>query len=126
MGKNLEIGRKGEILAAQYLQNRGYTILHINWRAGKTQNEKGEIDIVAQKQGTLHFVEVKSRTNSHFQGDFAPANAMHRKKNATLARVAEKYIEINEIDQIIQFDLITVNFLPNNSHSISYLANVLR
>ena len=55
---NLTTGKIGESLATRYLQNKGFKILHKNYRHGKT-----EIDIIAEKQKKIHFIEVKTRTS---------------------------------------------------------------
>lgn len=51
-----EIGRKAEIAASVYLEMRGYKIIERNWRRPRC-----EIDIIASKDGVVHFVEVKYR-----------------------------------------------------------------
>lgn len=59
-----ETGRKAEAAVADYLSAQGYKILEQNWRTRWC-----EIDIVAQRDKTTHFVEVKYRkTNSHGDG----------------------------------------------------------
>ena len=49
-------GRQGEEAAARWLLDHGFTLLHRNWRQGHY-----ELDIVAARKGTLHFIEVKTR-----------------------------------------------------------------
>ena len=49
-------GEKGEILARQYLKKNNYKILQTNYK-----NKIGEIDIIAEKNGKICFVEVKER-----------------------------------------------------------------
>ena len=56
-------GRLGEETAARWLLDHGFTLLHRNWRQGHY-----ELDIVAARKGTLHFIEVKTaspRRNRH-------------------------------------------------------------
>ena len=54
-------GRQGEEAAARWLLDHGFTLLHRNWRQGHY-----ELDIVAARKGTLHFIEVKTpRRNRH-------------------------------------------------------------
>jgi putative endonuclease len=53
-----ETGRKAEKAAATYLEMRGFRIIERNWRRPNC-----EIDIIAEKQGTVHLVEVKYRVN---------------------------------------------------------------
>jgi putative endonuclease len=51
-----EIGRKAEAAARVYLEMRGFKIIEQNWR-----RPRAEIDIIAQKDGVVHFIEVKYR-----------------------------------------------------------------
>jgi len=51
-----EIGRKAEAAARAYLEMRGFKILEQNWRRPRC-----EIDIIAIKDSTIHFIEVKYR-----------------------------------------------------------------
>ena len=55
---NYSVGHEAEKRAAEYLQKLGYTIRDMNWK-----NRFCEIDIVAKKDKTLYFVEVKYRKN---------------------------------------------------------------
>ena len=61
MQKTTEIGKKGEILAKDFLIAKNYTILFMNWR-----NKHSEIDIIAQDGKMIVFVEVKSRKNNQY------------------------------------------------------------
>ena len=58
MAVHLELGKKGEDLAVEYLCDKGFNILFRNWKYGRF-----EIDIIAIKEGLLHFVEVKLRSS---------------------------------------------------------------
>jgi putative endonuclease len=51
-----ETGKKAEIAASVYLEMRGFKIIERNWRRPRC-----EIDIIAEKDGLVHFVEVKYR-----------------------------------------------------------------
>ncbi len=97
-----EKGNLGEDLAAKYLEDKGYTILKRNFHFGKT----GEIDIIAEKDGELAFVEVKYRTNHSF-GD--PLESITPKKANTLRRTAEGYLYVNKItDKPCRIDIIII------------------
>ncbi len=62
MAKHNEIGKIGEVIAADFLIKNGYTILGKNFSC-----HYGEIDIIAMKKNVLHFVEVKSVEVSDFK-----------------------------------------------------------
>lgn len=51
------IGKRGEQAAAEYLERAGYHVIDRNWHLRQC-----EIDIVASRHGTMHFVEVKYRS----------------------------------------------------------------
>jgi putative endonuclease len=57
MALHIKTGAEGENLADEWLRKRGYEILHRNWR-----HLHYEIDIIAQKDKKLHFVEVNAAT----------------------------------------------------------------
>lgn len=56
-----ELGRRGEALAAHYLESAGLRIIDRNWRC-----TVGEIDLVALEGATLVVVEVKTRSSENF------------------------------------------------------------
>lgn len=58
---NIELGRFGERMAVQYLEDNGYTIVQQNYRC-----RAGEIDIIAGKQNILSFIEVKTRRSFEY------------------------------------------------------------
>ena len=55
------IGQLGEDLAQKYLKNKSFLVIMRNFRV-----RGGEIDLVCQKSGRIHFIEVKTRTNLVF------------------------------------------------------------
>jgi putative endonuclease len=65
-----ELGRRGEDLAARFLEDAGYSIVERNWRC-----RQGEIDIVARIADTLVFVEVKTRSGLAFGHPFEAITA---------------------------------------------------
>lgn len=66
MARHNEFGKWGEDLAAKYLEERGFEILARNWR-----HERKEVDIIAQKEETLYFVEVKTRHGEEWKAEAA-------------------------------------------------------
>lgn len=102
MSYNKDIGKKGEKIAEKYLKNRGYKILERNYL------KKGsEIDIIAEKNGEIHFVEVKTRAETTFGN---PADAVSFYKKKALIHGSKIYLMENEkyFDYIISFDVLEI------------------
>jgi len=96
-------GAKGEATAVQYLQRHGYKILKQNYRY-----ERGEIDIVAEDNNELVFVEVKAR-HSHAYG--MPEESVTPKKQQQIRTVAEGYLaEHNSNERVCRFDVIAIDW----------------
>jgi putative endonuclease len=101
---HLELGRRGEILAAKYLRKHGYKILYRNFRAPRG----GEVDIICRDKSsdTLAFVEVKTRSSAKF-GD--PAYAVTPDKQHLISRGALAWLRMLENpDLIFRFDIVEV------------------
>lgn len=81
---NQTFGQWGETRAAEYLQQLGYKIRARNWRT-----KYGEIDIIAQRSGTLYFFEVKSRTAQRYG---RPGEAVTWRKRQQLLCTARSYL----------------------------------
>ncbi len=77
-------GERGEALAAKLLAKKGYEILERNYRT-----RYGEIDLVARRESTLVFVEVKTRRGTGF-GD--PLEAVTPRKRERVRMMAEQYL----------------------------------
>ena len=108
------LGARGEARAASYLEGRGYRILARNARSGGV-----EIDIVAQRRGTLVFVEVKTRS-SRYQG--APALAVDSRKCARLVRGASAWLrEQGWRGRGVRFDVIGCEPKPAGAWAITHI-----
>lgn len=112
MAKHNEIGAKGESIASKYLENKGFLIVNRNYR-----KKWGELDIVAEKDGKIHFIEVKTVSRRSFGGHFEqeinnykPEDNMHPWKIKRLSRVIQTYMleKYSKSDPNWQFDLICV------------------
>ena len=77
------LAKKGEDMATAYLKKKGYQIVERNFRRGY-----GEIDIIAVKDNTLVFIEVKTRTSNKFG---SPLEAITPWKLASLTKTAQFY-----------------------------------
>ena len=100
MAKHNEKGKIGEKLAAEYLINHGYKILHTNWRA-----KRYEVDIIAQKNETLVFCEVKYRSSNLF-GEPETFVTMQKQKN--IIKSATMYVGWNRWAGESRFDIVSV------------------
>jgi putative endonuclease len=100
MAESHNLGQKGEDLAADYLQKSGYKILFRNWKWGKN-----EIDIIAENNDFIAFVEVKTR---HDDFRMHPITAVTKEKQKSIIRAAGGYIQKFNIDKEGRFDIITV------------------
>lgn len=104
MAKHNLIGRRGEAIAVDYFQQKGYQILHKNWRKGRN-----EIDIIAFFSNAIHFIEVKTRMNHN---NTLPEFAVNRAKLKRMMIAAASYIQEMQPIQGIQFDILAITLLP--------------
>ena len=108
LSKKLALGQRGEKLAADYLERRGYEILARNWR-----RPEGELDLVVSAEGLCIFVEVRSRTGAE-RGH--PLETIDARKRARILRAARMYIdEEHPSAAIFRFDVIGVTFALDES-----------
>ena len=103
MADFLKLGERGEALAWNFLVKRGYTLLEKNYRT-----RFGEVDVIARKDGSLVFLEIKTRRN-HDYG--TPEEAVDWRKRQKLARVAQSYLQAKRLEnQAARFDVLSVNW----------------
>jgi len=100
MSFNKDLGNKGEEMAQEFLKNKGFEILETNWTY-----QRAEVDIIVQQANLLIFVEVKTRSTDYFG---RPEEAVHQKKQKLLAKAADAYLKINELEQEVRFDIIAI------------------
>ena len=100
MASHNELGEKGEELAVSHLVQKGYDILDRNWRFGRE-----EIDIVARIGQELIIAEVKTRQSDFFG---QPEASVSRSKQAHLVKAAHAYVERNDLDLEVRFDVIGI------------------
>lgn len=97
------LGRLGETEAARYLQENSFKLLHTNFRS-----KVGELDIVAKKNDTVVFVEVKSRI-----GDIRgkPYEAVTPRKISHIKRAAHAYLLQNDINNApLRIDVVSIEY----------------
>ena len=113
MAKHLELGKKGEILAKEYLEEKDYEILDENWITGKL-----EVDLIALKDKVIVFIEVKTRTGNFF-GE--PEDFVNSRKQQLLVAAADEYIYLMEHKGDIRFDIVAVLFDKKNNFTIKHI-----
>jgi len=104
----IKIGPLGESIVCRFLSKNGYTIIERNYR-----KIWGEIDIVAEKNSTVHFFEVKtvSREPNKFGGQgIRPEENLHKSKIQRLNRAIQSYLQGHNIgpDRAWQLDAALV------------------
>lgn len=117
MATHLEIGKAGEKLAEEYLVKNGFAVIHRNWRCGGHE----EIDLIATKDGKLHFVEVKYRTST-FGGP--PEAAVTKQKIRVLMRGIEQFLyRYKEYDDF-RLDVLSITQLPGKEAAYFFIEDV--
>jgi len=109
---NKVLGTLGERIAKIYLQMNGYQIIKCNFRC-----RFGEIDIIAQKNNYIHFVEVKTRTKNIVEA----RESIGREKEKHIWKTAEYFLYINRLEEIgVEFDAIEV-YIEKEQWIINYI-----
>ena len=95
------LGAWGEARAREHLLAQGFTLHASNWRC-----RDGELDLVAEVEGTLVFVEVKTRRSSAFGG---PEEAVSARKVRHLVQAALAYLDAHQLtDRDWRIDVIAI------------------
>ena len=94
------LGRWGEALAADFLRQRGYSVLAAGWRC-----RFGEIDLIAADKTYLCFVEVKLRKSAAYG---APREFVDRRKQEKLRATAQMYLSEHPTDLQPRFDVVEI------------------
>ena len=112
---NIKIGKIGQQIAVKFLKNRKYKVIaeNIYFRAG-------EIDILAEKDGILRFIEVKTRTNLKFG---FPEEGVTDIKREHLESAIDCYVAENNVDQEYVLEIISVRLdLKNKKAYLKYFS----
>lgn len=110
----LSLGQRGEMIAWNYLIGEGYKIIEKNYRC-----KIGEIDIIAQKQKRIHFVEVKTRTSEQYG---LPEESVHPVKQKKIVRIAEWYLKEKHInDAALAFSVIAILLPEHEAPNIRFI-----
>lgn len=106
-------GDKGEQLVAQYLEQDGFKIVARNY-ARRT----GEVDLIAERDQLVVFVEVKTRTHNFFD----LSEVINQSKQKRIISAAKNFIIEHKVhDKVCRFDVALIENLE--SGTISYIPN---
>ena len=121
-----KIGELGEDVASLFLMKCGFSILERNYT-----KKWGEIDIIAEKNDSLYFVEVKSKSVSSLEDvthvTNRPEDNMHPWKLKRLSRTIQSYLIHKRIGNIKwQFDLLVVYLdIDNRKARVKKVENII-
>jgi putative endonuclease len=108
------LGRRGEALAAAFLQRKGYGIIASNWRCAL-----GEIDLIASDGAALVFVEVRTRSSG---AAGSAEESVTLRKQQRLARLAEQYL--HDLEQARtpwpgpwRIDVVAIQLMPGTENA---------
>jgi putative endonuclease len=107
MARHNDIGKMGELMAAEWLKQQGYSILDLNWR-----HSYYEIDIVASRNNLLHFIEVKTRNSLAFGH---PEESISFNKFGSLMKAAEEYLYQHPSWNRVQYDVLSITNLKDKA-----------
>ncbi|MBC6109031.1 YraN family protein [Pedobacter fastidiosus] len=108
-----DLGKEGEQIAKQHLEDNGYEVLDENWVYGKA-----EIDLIVYKDGIMIFVEVKTRSSVAF-GE--PEDFVREAKQKQMELAATEYIDIMNHQNDIRFDIIAITFTKNKNYTLNHI-----
>ena len=95
-----KLGKFGEDMAVSILEKMGYRILERNFRT-----KLGEVDIIAEENKDLVFIEVKNRRNLSFG---SPQSSVNLRKQMRLVRLALVYVKMKNLRRNIRFDIFAI------------------
>ena len=107
----LDLGQRGELLAAAYLKKLGYQLVAANFSLPVGRNRRGavtnaEIDLIAYEGEVLSFVEVKTRSSDWFA---SPAANVDLRKQRQITRAARAYRRMFGLKDVrYRYDVVSV------------------
>ena len=116
-----ETGALGEEIAAKYLAEQGFSVLHRNLRIGHL-----ETDIICENGEYIVFAEVKTRRSMGAKARFGSArDAVDSKKREHLYSFAKMYLRENPTEKRPRIDLLEVYLPRGEAPKITWIKNIL-
>lgn len=127
LGKRNEIGGHGEEIAKQFLVQRKFICIAQNYL-----EKWGEIDLIMQKNGVIHFIEVKtvsyptvSALQASYTSDYRPEEQLTRQKYRKLSNTIATWIAKETYPGEYQLDLITVRLSLDSKYAeVQYFPSI--
>ena len=112
----IKSGKKGEDVAVSCLRRHGYKIIERNYRT-----KLGEIDIIADCEGCICFVEVRAKNNTAFG---FPEETILRKKQLSISKAALTYIKKFKLEnKSCRFDVVAISNIDSARPDIKLIQN---
>ncbi|MDP2864484.1 MAG: YraN family protein [bacterium] len=123
-----KIGNFGERIAERYLRNKGYKILGKNYsRKWIRGPQKGEIDVIAEKDKIISFIEVKTITSAQ-GGGYLPEDKVNFQKQKQLIKIAQDWLSEKKIplESKWQIDIMAIKIdLESKKAKIRHIQNAI-
>ncbi len=116
MYQHIDLGKKGEGLAAEWLAAKGFVILQRNWRYGRY-----EVDIIASRSKILHIIEVKSRRSSAYG---RPEESVSPQKFRNVMLGAAGWLVKYPHHQRLQYDVVAIDLRKGADPEITLFEDV--
>jgi putative endonuclease len=111
MASHIALGKKGELIAREFLLQRQYTILALNWR-----HRRREIDIIAATAECLVFFEIKTLATDLFGW---PEQHVDAAKRRHIQAAASAYMDrLPRLPPAIRFDVIAITFEKDGTYDL--------
>jgi putative endonuclease len=113
---HLSLGERGEMVAWNFLARAGYKILEKNYRC-----KIGEMDVVAEKNGRISFIEIKTRSDLFFG---LPEESVHPAKQRKLVQLAKWYLKDKRIENVpVSFEVLAIVWKGKEEPQIRLIEN---
>jgi putative endonuclease len=116
MAQHIDLGKKAETLAAEWLTQNGFELMHRNWRHGRY-----EVDIIACLDDVYHFIEVKAATTLVYGH---PEERVDNRKIRNLMRGAAAWLLQFPGSKRVQYDVLSITIDGNGDAQYFLIGDV--
>lgn len=110
-------GALGEQVAVDYLRQHGFIVMECNYRIGKS-----EVDIIAQRDDEIHFVEVKTRKVGSMT---TPEEAIDERKMRAMRRAASAYLSMTDCMLEPRFSLVAIEVAGDDVVNLRFVEDII-